>query len=140
MLKQDSPSSDEYIHSKELAAFRMIVPAKQIVHPGLFIIEISTIPERTALAQSVCQRTNGTQQLAPYIVFVFYHGRSATVKNVHDINLKVMKIDVHCVVELHFGWPALRTVEEVQFVLMGHFIWQNSPRNPLPQEPSGSSG
>lgn len=78
------------ISNDESRKLRIVIPILRPVQSGFFIEDISTVPERVAIAQRISQSTSGSQQLAPCIVLVFYCKGSGIVKDADNIALAVV--------------------------------------------------
>ena len=64
------------------------------VQPRLFIIDISTIPERLHRTESAGKGTSLAQGVSPSIVLVFYYLAAVCVNQRDDVALQVVQVGV----------------------------------------------
>ena len=76
------------------APSRIVIPAPQVIEPRLFIIDISTIPERLHRTESAGEGTRLADRLAPSIVLVFYYLAAVCVNQRDDVALQVVQVGV----------------------------------------------
>ena len=72
----------------------VIVPTAEVVQPRLRIVDIPTVAEGVQLAQSVGHGAGGGQRIAPGVVGVRYHLRTAAVDQPGHVALRVLQIEI----------------------------------------------
>ena len=90
MRDQGSRRTTSVIRIDEPPPLRAIIPAAQVIQLTLLIIDVPTISERIANAESICERASAAQQLTPSIVLVFYNKITSAVKDADDIALEIV--------------------------------------------------
>ena len=82
---------------------RKIVPAPEVIQPRLLIVHVGAIAERLNGAKGGSKGAGGGKDLAPCIVYIFYHFITTGVNKANDIALQIMDIAVLRAVKLHNG-------------------------------------
>lgn len=122
MLTYNVVYSNSCICMKESLPTSIVVTAAQVIWARFFVVDIATIAERVAYTKRVRQRSSRAQQLAPYIILVFYNKRASAVKNANDISLKILEVSIDIPVKVNLHWTALTIIEEVKFISMPNFV------------------
>jgi len=115
MVQQRSNATDPRIRIQKPPPLRIVEPTLQIVQLEVIIVHIPAIPERVQLrdVRVAC----GRQLLSPRVIGVFYYSVAALVKDVNDVALQVILVEVYRSIQRElYGVPAA-AVEEVQLVI-----------------------
>lgn len=123
VMPQNLPSLSQHsIGAYEPAPRIAIIPALQIVQPGLGIVHISAIPQRVEVQQvQIACTVPASPRLAPRAVVVFTHQVPVAVSDADDVPLQVVQVVVVHAVIVDHRRTALRVIVEVQGIgALGH--------------------
>ena len=94
VVAQDALSSrNEYISIDESTHLGIVVSGLEVIELGLRIIHISTIAERIQDTESGCERTIGTQYIAPSVISVGNNGIAiGAIYQGNNVTLQVLNV------------------------------------------------
>ena len=144
MAKQFSRLAKHDIGRDEPTPVGVVVATLQVVQTCLRVVLIPPVPEGVGHTQAARQAAAGAQQLAPHVILVFYHQRSAGVNQPDHVPLQVVQVPVPHAVRAHVAHPAHAVVEKVhrhrpvdvrQLIPMPDILRGNAPHDLLAPHP-----
>jgi len=88
IAQQTLAGRNEYVGVEEPAPFGGIIPALEIIQPGLLVIDVATIAQRIECAEGRCHGAADRQNLAPGIVIIADHDVACQIHDDQDIALQ----------------------------------------------------
>src|SRR5699024_386972 len=91
---QGSIRYGDHIRTDKPPQLRIIIPALQVIHPCLSVVEVASVTEGVLLADGVLQASGNAQDLSPAVVSIVYYLIPILVNKGDHVILDVPDIEI----------------------------------------------